>query len=1802
MKDESFLRIEPIIKRSNSMFLHPSPDIDIKVIKQIGDYSLGTELGSGAFGKVVLGKHILTNELVAIKILDKMILSHTPDDYQSVKQEINILKSVKHKHIVQLYEVLQTSRHIFIIMEYCEGKDLLDYILTKSKLSEEESLKYFQQLINALFYLHSQNIAHRDIKIDNMLLDRNRDLKLVDFGLSTKYPDDNLLDQPCGTVVYAAPEVLQGREYHGMLADVWSSGIVLYGMLSGYLPFGEQDDEVNRKNIIMGRINYPSYFSECVKDLLMHMLDLDPMTRYTLQEVRSHPWFNLLDYKLIPGIIIGYNIIPVDEKILNLCVTYNCDKEKVRESVVNNKYNSDSALYYLLIKKLQKKGLHSVSDFYSDEFINFVLDDNNLVESPSKDRNLNNKNQESEIKYNININANNNCSAPPDGKIRYKAENQEKNEINENNGNNNLITPQNSERENINKKINFDEEPKGALSFIINNSSFEETNRELFNIKHSNSNSNHNNININKFTNNDNDSKKTNKNTSSDSKNKNIVFQVVNVNDFQITDKISSENSEHKILIQNILENKINTNNIFIDENNKTEIENDYKLLNVFYKNTESNEKNDEEKEKEIEIENKQNNDNDNIIYKQDIVTPKANESNNLNISHNNNPVDIKNNDNSIEIIYDKSDIKNRNNDDILETPLVNGREIDINEDNISSKLHSLDKNIKNEFIIETPPNNKNNNKDSSNENKNISKNRNTLSKQKVYIDKNKNKTHSDKNNNEEKNKLDINKIKDIRKINLFQDEIKEEEDNKIKVFQIDMKEEDNYKKNVGEILLSEITDRELNDNLKKNTPRSKSKLELNDIKIMNNNNTPMDSNYKEIILDQISLNTDSNINKSFNKKDNNENVLLTDNIVMKNINNNMINNEDINSHSIDTQKINNNESINNKIISIDLDIKNINEDILNDKIQSISLSNKNEEIKTEENKNKIEIKEENKEKEENKNIQEIKEENINNQEIKEENRNSQEIKEEKQNMQEIKEENKSIKEEKEENKSIKETKEDNKGEIKNIQEIKEGNINIEPIQEDNENKQEIKEENKNIQPIKEENKKVEEKVNSSVQKATKKPKNNKLVKKKENKKVKIDNKKKRNPIINSIIKNYKAIIENNKSIEMKNKKSTSRDKNNKMNSNYSTKNKLSKNKDKEIISIKVIINKNLASKEKNKNNKSKNRTEQQEKKIKSIYRINNILPNNLSKTKYTTIKKPTVSIFKKKIMKNCYTNKKFVKNPKISGSHIKSSSIHIFGTMAKNDKCLRNNINNTTNNSNSLFKTNKFKNNKYVTSSRMLNKNKKVIKSNYLVKSYNNKYMKLFKSTQYKNNKLIFTNKIDKTNLNKKFDEIAHKINKSIKNNKNKVEEKKIPLWKYIQSDQHLKINNSNNKMVSSTPHLGKNDIKKGATNKNLNINKNPRDKIITQNSYENKTNDNIHLDKNIKLKDHNFNVNINKLNNINNKCNSLSKDKNINVFFINIKNYINNKNNNKKTNKKNIESSVTNQRYKSPYEIRELSESVKNKYLNQKTRFNKIPWKVKKKAIDEKLEVSELYKYYMNKNKNPFKKNNNKINKKQYNNIKPVNNKNNYKKIESPSLLYLNSINGIKYSFNKLKKPNNNNLINEKVNLKQSINTILTNKKKENIKTTNKKYTQLYTPQYLHQKSYFPFMNHNINQRNIVPNKLFHSTNNNSENKEKNNVIYKNYFYVFDLSCLYMKAENLNDCYQNLINKLIKKNIYFVQKPNKVIRCFKNGLCCEIEIVKMEQNNNNENKNGKNIYCFKILGKNGTYLNKMFKNILLE
>ena len=173
-----------------------------------GNYILGETIGKGAFAKVKLATHIPTQEKVAIKILDKQKLSHnhTNDDVVRIKKEINILKQLRHKNIIQLYEIIESQSNLYIVMEYCEGKELFDYIIKRKHLPEREACRLFQQIINGVEYLHLMNVTHRDLKPENLLLDSKRRIKISDFGLSTITQNPNsLLQTPCGTPSYAPP-------------------------------------------------------------------------------------------------------------------------------------------------------------------------------------------------------------------------------------------------------------------------------------------------------------------------------------------------------------------------------------------------------------------------------------------------------------------------------------------------------------------------------------------------------------------------------------------------------------------------------------------------------------------------------------------------------------------------------------------------------------------------------------------------------------------------------------------------------------------------------------------------------------------------------------------------------------------------------------------------------------------------------------------------------------------------------------------------------------------------------------------------------------------------------------------------------------------------------------------------------------------------------------------------------------------------------------------------------------------------------------------------------------------------------------------------------------------------------------------------------------------------------------------------------------------------------------------------------------------------------------------------------------
>lgn len=265
------------------------------MVKKIGKYELGKTLGKGTFSKVKYAVDVETNGAFAIKIIDKQQLAKEHMEEQ-LKREIAIMKHLKHENIVQLKEVLQTAKHIYIVLELVTGGELFDRIVAAKRFDENTGRKYFQQLILAIYYCHQQGIAHRDLKPENLLLDGQDRLKISDFGLSNLQRSGSqgtLLQTVCGTPNYVAPEVLKEKGYNGFTADLWSCGVILFVMLAGYLPFDDPNMNALFNKIERGEYRMAKYFSPEVKDLISKMLVVEPDKRYTLDDVIAHPWFRV---------------------------------------------------------------------------------------------------------------------------------------------------------------------------------------------------------------------------------------------------------------------------------------------------------------------------------------------------------------------------------------------------------------------------------------------------------------------------------------------------------------------------------------------------------------------------------------------------------------------------------------------------------------------------------------------------------------------------------------------------------------------------------------------------------------------------------------------------------------------------------------------------------------------------------------------------------------------------------------------------------------------------------------------------------------------------------------------------------------------------------------------------------------------------------------------------------------------------------------------------------------------------------------------------------------------------------------------------------------------------------------------------------------------------------------------------------------------------------------------------------------------------------------------------------------------
>ncbi|GAN05205.1 pkinase-domain-containing protein [Mucor ambiguus] len=266
---------------------------------KLGPYNLLQTLGEGEFGKVKLGIHIETGQEVAIKLIKKEGAG-SDTRINKVEREISVLKTLNHPYIVKLYNVVETEKYIGIILEYASGGELFEYILAHRYLKEKDAKRFFAQLISSVQYMHKRKIVHRDLKLENLLLDKNRNIIVTDFGFANQFASaaDDMMATTCGSPCYAAPElVVNAGLYAGSAVDIWSCGVILYAMLCGFLPFDDDpsnpdSDNINQlyRYILSTNLMFPSHVGVDARDLLAKMLVPDPAKRCSLDYIVKHPW------------------------------------------------------------------------------------------------------------------------------------------------------------------------------------------------------------------------------------------------------------------------------------------------------------------------------------------------------------------------------------------------------------------------------------------------------------------------------------------------------------------------------------------------------------------------------------------------------------------------------------------------------------------------------------------------------------------------------------------------------------------------------------------------------------------------------------------------------------------------------------------------------------------------------------------------------------------------------------------------------------------------------------------------------------------------------------------------------------------------------------------------------------------------------------------------------------------------------------------------------------------------------------------------------------------------------------------------------------------------------------------------------------------------------------------------------------------------------------------------------------------------------------------------------------------------
>lgn len=343
---------EPPVPPTKSSSRHSLPPCRSSVASvtdeqpHVGNYRLLKTIGKGNFAKVKLARHTLTGREVAIKIIDKTQLN--PTSLQKLFREVSVMKILNHPNIVKLFEVIETDKTLYLVMEYASGGEVFDYLVAHGRMKEKEARAKFRQIVSAVEYCHQKRIVHRDLKAENLLLDADMNIKIADFGFSNEFTLGSKLDTFCGSPPYAAPELFQGKKYDGPEVDVWSLGVILYTLVSGSLPFDGQNLKELRERVLRGKYRIPFYMSTDCENLLKRFLVLNPGKRGTLEQIMKDRWINMGSDEDALKPFIEPELDIRDQKRIDMMVGMGYSREEINDSLTKMKYDDITATYLLL--------------------------------------------------------------------------------------------------------------------------------------------------------------------------------------------------------------------------------------------------------------------------------------------------------------------------------------------------------------------------------------------------------------------------------------------------------------------------------------------------------------------------------------------------------------------------------------------------------------------------------------------------------------------------------------------------------------------------------------------------------------------------------------------------------------------------------------------------------------------------------------------------------------------------------------------------------------------------------------------------------------------------------------------------------------------------------------------------------------------------------------------------------------------------------------------------------------------------------------------------------------------------------------------------------------------------------------------------------------------------------------------------------------------------------------------------------------------------------------------------------------